>query len=79
MAIENPRVAPRNDVLHGFFASYRWPLAFIVALTAISVAAFTPRFIGYLSEGHRDQATTKAFEFALITQSRNGERSAQDV
>ncbi|MEM8575008.1 MAG: DUF2306 domain-containing protein [Pseudomonadota bacterium] len=64
MAIEDQRLSSQSDVLYGFFASYRWPLTSIVALTAISVAAFTPRLIDYVLEGHWGQAATKAFEFA---------------
>lgn len=62
--MENARWDSRDDTGGGFFASYRWPLAAILALIAISVMAFTPRLIDYLSEGHWGQAATKAFEFA---------------
>jgi hypothetical protein len=62
--MENARWDSRDGTGGGFFASYRWPLAAILALIAISVMAFTPRLIDYLSEGHWGQAATKAFEFA---------------
>jgi hypothetical protein len=32
-----------------FSASYRWPLAVILALIAISMIAFAPRLIDYLA------------------------------
>lgn len=47
-----------------FFASHRWPLVTILACVAFSVAAFTPRFIEYLSVGTWGQSATRAFEFA---------------
>jgi hypothetical protein len=47
-----------------FFAGYRWPLAMIVAGAALSVAAFTPRFVEYLTLGTWGQSATRAFEYA---------------
>lgn len=47
-----------------FFKSHRWPLLTILAYTAISAIAFTPRLIDYLTEGHWGLSATRAFEFA---------------
>lgn len=64
MAIENARLVSQPQDREGVFASYRWPLATILAYAAISVAAFTPRFIDYLTEGHWGLSATRAFQFA---------------
>ena len=64
MAIDNAAVLPPQREAEHFFKSYRWPLATMLVYTALSVAAFMPRFIDYLTEGHWGQSATRAFEFA---------------
>lgn len=64
MFIEHPKSAPEREQRASFFASHRWPLATIVACVALSVAAFTPRFIDYLSTGRWSQSATPAFQYA---------------
>ena len=64
MAVENQQFVLRRREGGGFFNSHSWPLAMILAYTAISAAAFTPRFVDYLTEGHWGQAATRAFEYA---------------
>jgi uncharacterized membrane protein len=55
------RGAPRSE---RFFASHRWPAALIMFCVGVSVLAFGPRLLDYLSAGHWGQAATKATEFA---------------
>ncbi len=64
MAIDNAQLTLQRQDRTGFLASYRWPLVTILAYTMISVAAFTPRFVDYLMEGHWGRSATRAFEFA---------------
>jgi hypothetical protein len=64
MVVESATSVPESEKGGRFFASHRWPLATIFACVAFSVAAFTPRFIDYLSVGHWDQSVTPAFEYA---------------
>jgi hypothetical protein len=45
-----------------FFASHRWPVLLILVCVALSVLAFTPRLLDYLSAGHWGQAATHAAE-----------------
>ena len=45
-----------------FFASHRWPVVLILICVALSVLAFTPRLLDYLSDGHWGQAATRAAE-----------------
>lgn len=57
---------PAQGVPHGkgFFASHRWPVVLILFCVAVSLLAFGPRLLDYLSAGHWGQAATKATEFA---------------
>ena len=64
MAIEDSRFAMANRSDGGFFTSYRWPLVTILVYTALSLAAFMPRLVDYLTEGHWGLSATRAFEYA---------------
>lgn len=66
MATESVPSGSTRETRGSFFDSHRWPLASILACVAFSVAAFTPRFFDYLSEGHWGQSATRAFEFAPV-------------
>ena len=64
MVTESTSPVVEQDKGRRFFASHRWPLLTILVCVAFSVAAFTPRFLDYLSEGHWGLSATRAFEFA---------------
>lgn len=47
-----------------YFTSHHWPMVTLLTYVALSVAAFTPRFIDYLLTGTWGQSVTRASEFA---------------
>ncbi|MCF7983443.1 MAG: hypothetical protein K9L70_03490 [Thiohalocapsa sp.] len=64
MATRTADSAPSAPCSERFFASHRWPVALILVCVGVSVLAFGPRLLDYLSAGHWGQAATKATEFA---------------
>ena len=64
MATQAADSAPRVTQTVPFFASHRWPVLWVLICVAMSLLAFGPRLLGYLSAGHWGQAATKATEFA---------------
>lgn len=53
-----------RDRADGFFQSYGWPVATILAYVCISLAAFTPRLIDFVMAGYWGKAVTDTFEIA---------------
>ncbi|MEM6381389.1 MAG: DUF2306 domain-containing protein [Pseudomonadota bacterium] len=47
-----------------FFGSSRWPVITLLVYVGLSIAAFTPRLVDYVTEGHWGRSATNAFEFA---------------
>lgn len=62
MVIDSPPSVLQREQGSSFFASYRWPLAMMLACVAVSAAAFVPRFIDYLSVGQWRQSASGAFK-----------------
>ncbi len=64
MPSENATANLELEKRNRFFVSHHWPVATILACVALSVAAFAPRLVEYLSVGTWGQSVTRAFEFA---------------
>ncbi|MEM6711983.1 MAG: DUF2306 domain-containing protein [Pseudomonadota bacterium] len=65
MSVESAGVVEKGAE-ERFFSSYRWPLATLLVYVTLSLAAFGPRLIDYLTQGHWGLSATRAFEFAPV-------------